>query len=264
MKKTVPPLISAYDTIGTPHGWTRSLLIPLACLACGFPQAAPGAVVMDQTGGLSPIDSSLLPPPGASQIFTDFPDFNCTVLEDFSVTSGELRITQVSVLFRAQEGFLKFQDIQSYYLNFFSDVELAGSGLAGDVRSVSIPAGASASVTQVTDTSGAHEFGLVVLDVDVPLPSAGNYWVGVSPVAANSVAGQFFVQTTTTGTSGPANARLANPGLGLGAGALSIPGNHYAYAVTAVPEPRAPAFWILGAIWWFSRRWRRSPSAENY
>ena len=238
------------------------MLISFTCLACGFPQGATGAVVFDQIGGLSPIDSSLLPPPSPSQIFTDFPDFNCTVLEDFSVTSGELRITQVSVLFRAQEGFLKFQDIQSYYLNFFSDVELAGSGLAGDVRSVSIPAGASASVTQVTDTSGAHEFGLVVLDVDVPLPSAGNYWVGVSPVAANSVAGQFFVQTTTTGTSGPANARLANPGLGLGAGALSIPGNHYAYAVAAVPEPGVLSLWILGAGWWLSRRQRKTAGWE--
>jgi hypothetical protein len=239
-------------------GWVRLIVLPLACLACWLPQAAPGAVVIDQIGSLSPFDSSLLPPPSPSQIFTDFTDFNCSVLEDFSVTSGELRITRVSVLFRAQEGFLKFQDIQSYYVNFFSDVILAGTSLTGDVRSVSVPAGANASVTQVTDTSGAHEFGLVVLDVDVQLPSAGTYWVGVSPVASFTVAGQFYVQTTTTGTSGPANARFANPQEGHGVGALSTPGNHFAYTVTAVPEPAVLSFWVLGAAWWLARRQRHA------
>jgi hypothetical protein len=233
-----------------------SAFFMLCGFACWLPQAAHGAVALDQIGDLSLFDSSLLPLASPSQIFTDFPDFNCTVVEDFSVNTDELRIRQVSVLFQAQGGFLKFQDIQAYYLNFFSDVNLAGSSLTGDVGSFYIPAGSAVSVTQVTDAGGGGEFGLVALTVDVPLPSAGNYWVGVSPVAAYSVAGQFFVQTTATGTADPANARLANPGLGLGAGALSIPGNHYAYSVATIPEPGVLSIWFLGAGWWLMRRQR--------
>jgi hypothetical protein len=244
-------------------GWIRTLLVPLVGLTCGFPQASHGAVVLDQIGSLSTFDSSQHPPPSPSQIFTDFPDSSCAVLEDFSVTSGELRVTQVSALLQVQGGFARFQDIIGYHVNFFSDVNLAGSSLAGDVGSIHIPAGAGASVTQITDASGNHDFGLLVIDVDVPLRLAGTFWVGVSPVAANSVAGQFFLQTSTTGTSGAANARLANPGLGLGAGALSILDSHFAYAVTvedAIPEPGVLALAFLGAGCWLFQRTRRSPS----
>jgi hypothetical protein len=221
------------------------------------------AVVFNQIGDPALYDFALLPPPTPSQIFSDFPASNCTVLEDFTVTATQLRITQVSVLLRAQGGFISFQDVQGYRLNFFSDVNLAATSLVGDAGSIDISPGAAVSVTQVIDPGGNHEYGLVVLNVDVPLPSAGNYWVGVSPIAASTVAGQFFVQTTTHGTSGSANARLANPGEGLGAGTLSTPGNHYTYSVTAVPEPATLAFWIIGSCCWLSRRQRGMASSKT-
>ncbi len=34
----------------------RSLRFPLGCIACWISQAAPGAVLMDRIGGLSPLD----------------------------------------------------------------------------------------------------------------------------------------------------------------------------------------------------------------
>ena len=216
------------------------------------------AVVHNQLGDPALYEFELLPPPTLSQIFTDFPDFSCTVLEDFEVDSSQLRITQVSVLFRAQAGFVGFASVSGYLLNFYSDVNLAAASLAGNAGSIEIPTGGAVTVTQVVDPGGNHEYGLVELDVDVVLPAAGTYWVGVSPVAASSVAGQFYVQTTTQGIAqgASANAKLANPGLGHGVGALSTPGNHYAYAVVAVPEPGVLPFWLAGMGWWVVRRRR--------
>lgn len=237
------------------------VLCPLVGMAC-FPNSQ-AAVVLNQVGDVALYDFELLPPPTPSQIFTDFPDFSCTVLEDFTVNSSGLRVIQVSVLFRAQAGFVAFQDVQGYQLSFFSDVNLATAALTGDAGYALVPPGPAASVTQIVDLSGNHEYGLVVLDVDVVLPSAGTYWVGVSPIAASSVAGQFFVQTSNQGITGDANARLANPGLGLGAGALSTPGSHYAYAVTAVPEPGVLSLGAFGAVGWLFLRRRDTYSAKD-
>jgi hypothetical protein len=245
------------NLVMTPFPLSRFRVIALAPIFGLFSVPhSQAAVVLNQIGDPALYEFALLPPPSPSQIFTDFPAFNCTVLENFTVSSSELRVTQVSVLFRAQGGFISFQDVQGYQLNFFSDVNLAASTLVGDAGSIQIPAGPEVKVTQITDSSNTHEYGLVVLNVDVALPSAGNYWVGVSPVAASTVAGQFFVQTTTHGTSGSANARLANPEQGLGAGTLSTPGNHYAYSVTVIPEPGTLALWIIGSFGWLARRRR--------
>lgn len=243
------------------NSYSRLRVLSL-CLLVGLASVplSHAAVVLDQIGDPSLYDFTQLPPPTPSQVFSDFPDFDCVVLEDFTVTTSELRVTAVAVLIRAQGGFLSFQNVQAYQLSIFNNVNLAASTLIGDAGYALVPAGPGVAVTQVTDPSGTHEYGLVVLNVDIALPSAGNYWVGVSPVAASTVAGQFFVQTTDQGTSGAANGRLANPGLDLGVGALSTPGNHYAYSVTVVPEPATLTLWVIGSCWWLSRRQRLLPS----
>ncbi len=58
------------------------------------------------------------------------------------------------------------------------------------MASVVIPAGSGAAVTQIIDATGPYEYGLVSLNVDIPLPSAGNYWVGVSP--KSTVSNEYF------------------------------------------------------------------------
>jgi len=218
-------------------------------------------IVLDQIGDLAAFDSSLLPSPSPSQIFTDFPEFNCSVLEDFTVTGGDFRIERVSVLLKAQAGFVMFQEIEGYQVNFFTDVSLAATTLTGDASSIVVQAD-DARVTPVDDAGGEDGYGRVDLDIDVELPGPGSYWVGVSPIAANSVAGQFFVQATTHGDAGEPNARLANPDGGHGVGPLSIPGHHFAYAVQAVPEPGILSFWFLASGWWLTRR-RRTPHASG-
>jgi hypothetical protein len=230
-------------------------------LACGAILPGSAAVVLNQIGDVNAYLFDALPGPTPSQIFTDFPSYDCTVLEDFTLTGTELRITQVSVLFRAQGGFISFQDIQGYYLNFFSDPGLAATTLTGNVASFEITPGAGATVTQVIDGSGTYEYGLVSLNVDIAMPSAGNYWVGVSPKAPVS-SGQFLVMSNgATGTSvtpGNANGRLANPADGFGAGALTATNLDYAYTVIIVPEPNVSALWLIGACGglWLCRRAR--------
>jgi len=235
------------------------MTLALGVTLCG---TAGGAVVLNQIGDVSAYVFGAAPGPTLSQIFPDFPDYDCTVLEDFTVSSAELRLTQVAALFRAQAGFISFQNIQGYYLNFFSTPDLAATRLTGDVGSVMISPGSGASVTQIIDNAGPYEYGLVSLNVDIPMPSAGNYWVGVS-LKSTVTTDQFFLMNSgATGavTPGNANGIWANPGLGFEAGALVAKNLDYAYAVTAVPEPATITLWILGSCGWLCRRQRVRPA----
>lgn len=232
-------------------------ILALAFAAC--PCVAEAAVVMNQIGNVSVYELASIPPPTPSQVFTDFPDSNCTVLEDFTVSASQLKILQVSALFRAQAGFAAFQDVEGYQLNIFSDPSQAGISLAGDVKSVYFPAHTGVSVTEVGNAAPGH--GLVTLETAVDLPAAGTYWLGISPVAANSVAGQFLLMHSGAGsqaTAGNSNARLANPGGELGQGTLTVLNADYAYSVTAVPEPSAAGLAALGILAHLIRRHRRA------
>ena len=75
-------------------------------LACGATLPGSAAVLLNQIGDVNAYLFDSSPGPTPSQIFTDFPSYDCTVLEDFTLTATQLRITQVSVLFRAQGGFI--------------------------------------------------------------------------------------------------------------------------------------------------------------
>jgi len=219
-----------------------------------------GAVVMDQIGDASAYDFGA--PPTISQIFTDNPSWNCMVIDDFTVDASELQITRVSGLLWAQFGFDKFQNVDSYQLSIFSTPSMAAANLSGDVRSLIVYAGSGASVTQVN----GGDYGLVSLNVNLSLLSAGTYWVGISPVAADSIAGRFFVQNSGTQgavTPGNLNGAIANPDDGLGYGVLNVLNVDHAYSVTAVPEPAAITLWIIGSCGWLCRRQRARPAADK-
>lgn len=229
--------------------------------ATGFSEGASvlHVPVLDQIGDVSLYNLDAGPGPGPSQVFTDFPEFSSTILEDFIVTSEQLQVTNVTALFRAQAGFSSFQLVAGYALNIFSNPSLAASGLSGDVASIFVTAGSG--VAEVVDAGGNHEYGLVSLDVNVFLPAAGEYWFGVSPVSASTVSGQFYLQNSgaSGGTSGNSDARLANPGDGFGLGVISTSNLNYAYSVTVVPEPSTATFSVLVGCGWLFRRTRTSP-----
>ncbi len=218
-----------------------------------------GAFVLDQIGSVYDYDPGAGPGSTPSQVFTDFPDFSCMVLEDFTVTADELQITSVSALFRAQGGFAGFQQVDGYSLSIFSDPALAATGLSGDVANLLVVAGSG--VLELVDDSTQFEYGLVSLDVSIFLPAAGQYWFGVSPVSASSVSGQFFLQNSgaSGGIPGNQDARFANPGDGFGLGSFSTSDLDYAYSVTAVPEPVTATLALLSGCGWLFRRGRSAP-----
>ena len=230
-----------------------SLRIMLA-LACGVSLcgSSEGAVVMDQIGDAN---TYVFVGSTPSQQFTDIPSWDCMVIDDFTVGASELQVTRVSCLLWAQFGFDKFQDVLGYQLSVFSAPGMAATNLLGDVGSLIVIAGSGASVTQVSGS----DYGLVSLNVNLSLPAAGTYWVGVSPQAADSIAGRFYV--LHSGAQGPItpgnlNGEFANPDNGLDYGALNLMNVDYAYAVTVVPESSSITLWILGSLGCLCRRQR--------
>lgn len=222
--------------------------------------------VLDQIGLIGSYDLNAGPGPTPSQFFTDFSDFDCAVLEDFTVTSDALEIANVSGLFRAVGGFRGFQNVTGYAVNIFSRPSHAATGLTGDVASLVVMAGSNAEVTEVVDAGGNHEYGLVSLEVNVLLPGAGKYWLGISPVSASAVSGQFLLMNSGGAVplvSGDAGATFANPEEGFGLGVTSTLSTDHAYSVSMVPEPDPACLAMLGGIGWLGKRRRQATSAEN-
>lgn len=244
-----------------PHGISRRLA--LACLACILTTdpIARAASVIDQIGALATAasyDFSTLPEPSVSQIFPDFPDSSSAALENFTVTSSQLNVTEVGVVFRALGGFEDFSNLDGFLLNIFSDVSLAGTSLQGNVASLTINAGSNLSITEIVDTSGFHSYGLLRFTLDLDLPEPGEYWIGVSPVSNAETLGQFMLLASPVAGLGVPDARLANPGNGFGVGTLSLTDNHHAVSVTAVPEPGAALLLLASGLPFIFLR-RRNP-----
>lgn len=232
---------------------SRFPLSPAALLAvlfipCIFASPLRAATVLDQIGDLSVYTFGLGIDPVPSQIYSDFSANDCAVVEDFTVTAVLRRITEVSVFFFAQQGEESFDRVEGYHLNIYSAPAEAGRQLAGDVVSRFLPP-AAVSVTKVRDPLTGNDYGVVRLAVDLELPAAGTYWIGVSPQAAVSTGGDFRVAVAntvgTTDTGGEDNAEFANPSQGYGGAALTPLSADYAYVVVVVPEPGTASLLLL-------------------
>jgi hypothetical protein len=220
------------------------LLLPILLLA-GTPAGA--TIVMDQIGDPDSYNF------GASANFTsqelrDFPDRDSMALDDFTVTSAELRITKVSALYEARAGITQLSNVPSYRVSIFTDPNDAASDLLGsDSMTWIIPNGPATDVVQVRDTL----YGVLHLMTDITLPGAGTYWVGVAPNSSEGVNGQFFLQnggSSVPALPGGSNGYFANPGDGHGMGPLSQHNVDFAYALTVVPEPAALALLAIGGL----------------
>lgn len=243
----------------------RTFTFGVLTLACGASLFgfAEGAVVMNQIGDANLYNVAAINDGknSASQIFTDLVGFDCMVIDDFAVTGTELSISNVAAMVYAPGMFAALQGVAGYRLSIFSSSAMATTSLLGDVDTVVVMAGSGASVIPVKDAY----HGLVSLNVNISLPAAGIYWVGISPVAAYNT-GQFYVQHGGAQgmiVPGNGNGMFANPGDGFGVGALTAENVDYAYAITAVPEPSALMLWLLGACGLLGRRHRPGQADDN-
>ena len=201
-------------------------------------------MLIDQIGDPLQYDISQSLQPNVSQLFPDFVGFDSLVLEDFQVGPDELTVRTVQVLFEAGRGFENFDLVEQYHLAIFDNPNLASTSLLGNIETQVLTVVTDAvSVIQVGDS----DVGLVTLSGEWDLPAAGQFWVGVAPVAPSSLAGQFFLLNSgAAGVDGGTDGIFANPEEGFGAGSLLTVAADFAVLVSTEPIPEPSTGLLVG------------------
>jgi len=188
--------------------------------------------------------------------------FDCITIEDFTVTSSQTLVTQVRAMMGGFGGFTspaQWANVTGFHLNFYTSVAAGASNLTGNAGSLLVSVG-SAVITDPGFTTFNGTVRLVTLNVNMVLPGAGTYWVGVNGIMdATGSSNQIGVGNNNV-TSGGNNSALVNPGGGFGE-----PNNTHqwfddsAYSVnaTAVPEPGSMIALGLGVTALLARRRRK-------
>ena len=205
----------------------------------------------------------------ASQDFEAANDaYDVAVMDDFVASAIQTRILSVEVILAGfmRSGFVldNYTNgvITNYRVEFYTSPLAAAGNLTGDAGSTIIAPGAvsvdpGGPLGWTGDLAAAAH---VVIPVDVILPGAGTYWVGVIAVMDLSAGGQVGITEI-----GPAldnqNSEQANPG-----GAFGLPGNHLDLEVDSsfkvegfdpIPEPASIFALGLGAAALAARRRRK-------
>lgn len=222
---------------------TRFLLslaaLPLASLA----QAV---VFMDQIGN----DPADLP----GNVFTSqrfqpgSQAFDIASIDDFTVVSPQtVRSVQAFVAGFGQA--FSFANVQSWSVELYSSAQAAAGNLVGDIGHMELTSGFLLDLSYAPDVPHSA---LLSLPIEIQLPAAGTYFVGVIAMLDSTV-GQVGVASSDflSSPSGLNNALRANPGGGFGQGPLfaaSIDGFgvNLAYRVSSTPVPE-PAT-VLGIV----------------
>lgn len=217
-------------------GLIASLALPAICRA--------DIVVLDQIGS-NPAFFTGASAPASQQFEPSNSAFNIGVIDNFTAPSA-FTITTVNAAilgFGASFTPASYANISGYHVSVYSSAAAAGASLTGDIGEAFVSA---SSATLTRPYSGDVNSALVSLSLSIPLPSSGNFFIGVRPDLAFTGNGQTGIYVTTGGpgfTPGDANAMQANPGggFGFGAGGLNPLHGDAAYFVSgtvfAVPEP---------------------------
>lgn len=196
------------------------VIVPLAGAASGV---ASGGVpfVVDQ-----PPTETVLP----SQVFTDWPAYTCSCLDDFTITEP-----------------LAFATLRIFGLEQSAD----GASLNLDVRA-RILLGPDLEATTVAAFYGSQVGEDLVFNLEGLVLEAGTYWIAADVVRPFIPNQQWAWRTS--GTMNGAEAVFHNPGGGLGGGTSPIPisgisGMHdMAFRLEAVPTPGVLAAFAMAGL----------------
>ena len=221
--------------------------LSLFALALGVSTAAHAGVVLNQ----------ILPPASypeydgyTSQRFTDagYAYANSAVVDDFTVTGSTLDLNSISAVVTGFGFyFSSFSKVSGWEVDIYSSLTAARTNVAGDVYDVTISV--SAATVGGTYAANGDNDALLTLPVNLVLPAAGTYYLGV--VAQNSIYGNGEIGIYDGGTAGGFNAHQEDPGAAANFGGVTETaiGADAAYEIiggpAAAPEP---SVWTMLAI----------------
>jgi hypothetical protein len=206
----------------------------------------------------------------ASQDFETVNDgFDIIVIDDFTVNASQLNVINVEAMIAGFAGFVAASytngTVTGYRVEFYTSTAAAAGAMTGNAGSALVGTGA----VTLNDPAFAGAFATsrhIQIPVNITLPGAGTYWVGVAPVMSFTVGGQLGVNTTNL-VLGNQNGGQANPGGAFGfsgnfrqgfAGATGIEQRDAQYLVEAVPEPGSMIALGIGAAALLARRRRKA------
>lgn len=191
---------------------------------------------IDPTGSLrTPVNLSDIT---VIQQFGDFPDFNTTVLEDFTLGANQTQVTQVEVAFQVDPTGLDLSQKDWDIHIFRGPASLTGNASGSIVGDVANLTGERVDTITSLGTINNFRSWRYTFNVNINL-APGTYWLGMS-VKDDFANGQAFIMDNTAPSvlgAGTANNSIAyNPAGGFGA---VVTQNRFnaAYSLTAVPEP---------------------------
>lgn len=180
-----------------------------ALLALG--SVANADILMDQITG-----AVLLPGvnPGADQVFNDFTDFSCVVIDNFTTANG-YQLTNTSIVL---EGSYNPTGYQVSVWSSLADAASSGNGLNGNAVAQQLVPLANVTTTSLGINSNGLETFRADMPINLALTNPGTYFLGLSPIQDFAGNGQLFIMGASTGNPGGNNAVWLNPGGGFGLG----------------------------------------------
>lgn len=181
-------------------------------------------------------------------------------IEDFTVDADHLNVTRVEAVFglKSAAGLPDsfWANVTGIRVEFYSSIAAGAGNLTGDLGSTLIPI---ASVTRTNLGWAIGSMSLIDMTVNVTLPGAGTYWMGVMGVMPTDGVNNQLGPTSNETDPGNQNGTFVNPG-----GAWGFPGNSetrpedISYRIHAVPEPASMIALGIGAAALLARRRRRA------